>query len=144
MMMMMYYTKYVYYKGCTYPEYQTSLSEARDLIPMDQQPPIKLHHEPDNIQDNNAIKICMETAAGLLALGYIRVSKIPMVTHAVLKNEITAVKICHVKLRYTPIAHKSMWVCAILITKKRKWLRIDKNNVYNSDISKQIQKLKLR
>ena len=86
-----------------------------------------------NKQDENAIVV--KALLGLWTpIGYIPAIKLPKVTDAINKNEITVVVLDNVIYRYVYAIKCHIYFAKVLLTKKNRWLPNSKTYDYNDKI----------
>lgn len=96
-------------------------------------PSIRLHREPTNIRDENAI-VVQVLLDEWHPIGYIPGKKVPKVTTAMNSDKITDVTLKNVIYQYIPVIYSHRYFAHILVTKQGQWGKDQKDYVYNDKI----------
>lgn len=121
-------------KGSSFHDhYQRALRLCRESLKKKESIPVKLIFEPVNRRDENAITVQARFDTWE-PIGYIPGIKVPKVTEAIRKKEITKIVITNVKYQYIfPIA-SFKYIATISISKRGKWRKNKDNYKYHEDI----------
>ena len=96
-------------------------------------PELSLSPEPVNKRDENAIVV--KALLGVWKpIGYILAPKVPKVTDAIQKNEITSVVLHNVIYKYISACKSHRYFAKILLLKRNRWLPNSVNYEYNDPI----------
>ena len=121
-------------KGSSFHDhFQCALRLCRESLKKKESIRVKLIFEPVNRRDENAITVQAQCDTWQ-PIGYIPGIKVPKVTEAIRKKEITKIVITNVKYQYIfPIA-SFKFIATISISKIGKWRKNKENYKYNEDI----------
>ena len=119
-------------KGTTFHgHFQEALHACKQLMLDGHTPELSLSPEPVNKRDENAIVV--KALLGVWKpIGYIPASKVPKVTDAMRKNEITSVVLHNVIYIFACKGHR--YFAKILLLKRNRWLPNSVNYEYNDPI----------
>ena len=121
-------------KGSSFHKhFQEALHSCKQLLLNGTAPQLCMSQEPMNKQDENAIVV--KALLGLWTpIGYIPAIKLPKVTDAINKSEITVVVLDNVIYRYVYAIKHHIYFAKVLLTKKNTWLPNSKTYDYNDKI----------
>lgn len=121
-------------KGSSFHEhFQDGLKRSREVLNKKEDLPVKLTFEPVNRRDENAILV-QARIEPWKPIGYIPGIKVPKVTQAILKKEITKNVVSNVKYQYVFPIGSFKYFATLSITKKGKWPKNKDSYRYNEDI----------
>ena len=121
-------------KGTTFHgHFQEALRACKQLMLDKHAPELSLHPEPVNKRDENAIVV--KALLGVwIPIGYIPAPKVPKVTDAMRKNEITSVVLNNVIYKYIYACKGHRYFAKILLLKRNTWMPNNVNYEYNDPI----------
>ena len=121
-------------KGTTFhSHFQEALHACKQLMLDEHAPELSLSPEPVNKRDENAIVV--KALLGVWKpIGYIPAPKVPKVTDAMRKNEITSVVLHNVIYKYIFACKGHRYFAKILLLKRNRWLPNSVNYEYNDPI----------
>ena len=121
-------------KGTTFHgQFQEALHACKQLMLDEHTPELSLSPEPVNKRDESAV--AMKALLGAWKpIGYIPAPKVPKVTDAMRKNEITSVVLHNVIYKYIFECKGHRYFAKILLLKRNWWLPNSVNYKYNDPI----------
>ena len=128
------YTELILMKGSSYHKhFQCALKDCKLGLIQNDPPQVRLLPEPTNKRDENAIVV--QALIGIWTpIGYVPAVKVPKVTHAIRKSEITNVVLTNVIYKYVYGLGKHSYFPSICVSKLNRWLPNKKNYKYNNKI----------
>ena len=113
--------------------FQKALRACKQLMLDKHAPELSLHPEPVNKRNENAIVV--KALLGVwIPIGYIPAPKVPKVTDAMWKNEITSVVLNNVIYKYIYACKGHRYFAKILLLKRNRWMPNNVNYEYNDPI----------
>ncbi len=128
------FAELIFMKGTTFHgHFQEALHACKQLMLEGNTPEVSLTAEPVNKRDENAI-VVKALLGKCKPIGYIPARKLPKVTDAMRKGEITSVTLNNVIYKYIYAAKGHRYFAKILILKRNRWLPDSKTYEYNDPI----------
>jgi hypothetical protein len=128
------FAELIFMKGTTFHgHFQEALHACKQLMLEGNTPEVSLTAEPVNKHDENAI-VVKALLGKCKPIGYIPARKLPKVTDAMRKGEITSVTLNNVIYKYIYAAKGHRYFAKILILKRNRWLPDSKTYEYNDPI----------
>lgn len=127
-------------KGSSYhSSFQNHLRQCKELLMKKEEVNIRLHFEPTNRRDENAIvvqvKLCDSSGEKLWKpIGYIPGPKVPKVTIALRNEEVKVVTVKNVFYQYVPPINDFRFFPSIVVSKLGRWPQNKKDYQYNEKI----------
>ena len=122
-------------KGSSFHEhFQKTLKLCKELLLNKKTLAIKLHFEPINRRDENAILVLACPGGVWEPIGYIPGIKVPKVTLAVRNDEITKMTVISVRYQYIFALSSFKYLATVTISKKGKWIKNKDLYKYNDEI----------
>lgn len=112
--------------------YQESLIKCVERTAKGENVGVRACFETDNLRDKNAIKFEVLYFNAWHVIGYCSVEKIPKLTKAIRRKEISSCKLKYVKRKWIQPTSAFRYYAAVSITKQGQWDRNDPKNKYNS------------
>lgn len=134
------FTEVTRLKGSSYhPHFQQYLKRCKELLLKNERPAVRLHFEPANKRDENAIVVQAELVQATggkewQPIGYVPGPKVPKVTLAIRNNDIQMVTLKNVFYQYMPTIQQFRYFPSITATKLGKWPRNKQDYKYNEKI----------
>ena len=122
-------------KGSSFHEhFQKTLKLCKELLLNKKTLAIKLHFEPINRRDENAILVLACPGSVWEPIGYIPGIKVLKVTLAVRNDEITKMTVISVRYQYIFALSSFKYLATVTISKKGKWIKNKDLYKYNDEI----------
>ncbi|XP_078605195.1 uncharacterized protein LOC144878465 [Branchiostoma floridae x Branchiostoma japonicum] len=122
--------------GCTWQTYyQDALDACSTLRQEGKEVETRAVFETDNLHDKNAIKFEVFVNDSWQIVGHCPGPKIPKLTRAMKKGDVTDITLNRLRLEYCPPAQKNLYKAYVKIVKKGSWEKDSVNYKYNSVIS---------
>ena len=112
--------------------YQESLIKCLERKAKGEIVGVRACFETDNLRDKNAIKFEVLYFNPWHVIGYCSVEKIPKLTIAIRRGELSSCKLKYVKRKWIQPINAFRYYAAVCVTKEGQWDRNDPKNKYNS------------
>jgi hypothetical protein len=128
------YSELIFMKGSSFHDhFQDALRDCKLGLINKDPTQVRLLPEPTNKRDENAIVV--QALLGIWTpIGYIPAAKVPKVTDAIRKSEVTNVVLSNVIYSYVYGLRRHCYFASICVTKLNRWLPNNKNYQYNDNI----------
>lgn len=134
------FTETIKLKGSSYHlSFQSHLKQCKEALMRKETVTVRLHFEPTNRRDENAIVVQVKSVQGSgeelwQPIGYIPGPKVPKVTLAIRNNEVKFITVKNVFYQYIPPITAFRFFPYIAISKMGKWPKNKKDYKYNEKI----------
>lgn len=134
------FTETMNLKGSSYhSSFQTHLRQCKDVLMKKEAVTVRLHFEPTNRRDENAIVVQVKLAQSgseelWNPIGYIPGPKVPKVTNALRNNQVQQVTVKNVFYQYVPPINDFRFFPSVAVSKMGGWPQNKEDYKYNEKI----------